>query len=62
MGLAASIITLASAGVISAFAEGICDKVGKPDYSQFIRLTGFAMAGVTVITTTIGFFKTLKLL
>ena len=60
MGLATSIIALASAGVISAFAEGICDKVGKPDYSQFIRLTGFTIAGVTVITTTVKFFKALK--
>jgi hypothetical protein len=60
MGLSASIIVLASAGVVSAFAEGICEKVGKPDYSQFIRLTGFAIAGTTVITTAIGFFKALK--
>lgn len=60
MGLATSIITLASAGVISAFAEGICTKVGKEDYAQYIRLTGFAIAGVTVITTTVKFFKALK--
>jgi hypothetical protein len=53
MGLSASIIVLASAGVVSAFAEGICEKVGKPDYAQFIRLTGFAVAGTTVITTAV---------
>ena len=60
MGLATSIITLASAGVISAFAEGICEKVGKPDFAQYIRLTGFGIAGVAVITTTVQFFKALK--
>lgn len=60
MGLSASIIVLASAGVVSAFAEGICEKVGKPDYAQFIRLTGFAIAGTTVITTAVKFFKALK--
>jgi hypothetical protein len=34
MGIASSIIVLASAGVVSAFAEGICSKVGKEDYAQ----------------------------
>jgi|GEM_PF-2288613 H+/gluconate symporter-like permease len=58
--LAGTIITLAGAGVISAFAESICEKVGKPDYAQFIRLTGFAIAGVVVINTTVGFFKALR--
>lgn len=60
MGIASSIIVLASAGVVSAFAEGICEKVGKPDYAQFVRLTGFAIAGTTVITTAVGFFKALR--
>jgi len=60
MGITAAIITLCGAGVVSAFAEGICEKVGKPDYAQFIRLTGFSIAGVAVITTTVGFIKALK--
>lgn len=60
MGISASIITLASAGVVSAFAEGICEKVGKPDYAQYVRLTGFAIAGTTVIVTVAQFFKALR--
>jgi hypothetical protein len=62
MGLSAAIITLASAGVVSAFAEGICEKVGKPDYAKFVRLTGFGIAGTAVITTVVGFIKALKTL
>jgi len=60
MGITATIITLASAGVVSAFAESICEKVGKPDYAQFVRLGGFSIAGTTVVVQVVGFFKTLK--
>jgi len=58
--ISATIITIASAGVISAFAEGICQKVGKEDYAQFIRFAGFSVAGVVALNTAIAFFKTLK--
>ena len=60
MGITATIIGLASAGVVSAFAEGICEKVGKPDYAQYVRLGGFCLAGTTVITSVVGFIKALK--
>jgi hypothetical protein len=58
--LAGTIITIAGAGVISAFAEAICEKVNKPDYAQFIRITGFSLAGIVVINVTIAFFKALS--
>jgi len=59
-GLTGSIITLVTAGVLSAFGEALCEKVNKPEYSQFVRLTGFSVAGVAVITTVSQFIKTLK--
>lgn len=60
MGITSTIITLASAGVVSAFAEGICEKVSKPDYAQYIRLGGFCIAGTTIVTTVVRFFTELK--
>ncbi|WP_291566912.1 MULTISPECIES: SpoIIIAC/SpoIIIAD family protein [unclassified Clostridium] len=60
MNLTGTIITLASAGVVSAFAEGICEKVNKPDYAQFVRIGGFAIAGSTIVASVVTFFKTLN--
>ena len=60
VGLSATIITLASAGVVSAFAESICTKCGKEDYAQFIKLSAFGIAGASIITTTVAFFKALR--
>ncbi len=60
MGITATVIGLCSAGVVSAFAEGLCEKVGKPDYAQYVRLSGFCLAGTTVVITVVSFVKALK--
>lgn len=60
MNLTQTIITIATAGVVSAFSEGICDKLNKQDYSQFVRVGGYTVAASTVITSIIKFFKDLK--
>lgn len=60
MGITATIVALAGAGVTSAFAESICEKVGKPDYAQFVRLGGFCVAGTTIVVQVASFLKALK--